>query len=223
MGDGTHRPAAPNIRLIALYPVRLGTLHGCPGVRFRSRRKAEWTMVPCRVDAMDGRSVAVPALPIPEGTPKPFYRAQLETFRAPVTDRKLLCVVLSGEPGARKMDPEQILLSPIFDDGHRMIYEFRRAHILTVTSRGDVETRFVAVDPVRGIVGTKAIHRFDTKLLALTARCVDHLAGLVDLFPAPDRVGYARRPPVPSGEADLILGPSRRPTLNSQKESQSRD
>ncbi len=50
---------------------------------------------------------------------------------------------------------EQTLLSPIFDDGHRMIFEFRRAHILRVDQRGNLETRLVAVDPVRGVVGTK--------------------------------------------------------------------
>ena len=53
----------------------------------------------------------------------------------------------------------QILLSPIFDDGHRLIFEFRRAHILSVSRRGEIETRLVAVDPVRGVVGTKTIHR----------------------------------------------------------------
>ncbi len=51
-----------------------------------------------------------------------------------------------------------MLLSPIFDDGHRLIFEFRRAHILRLDRRGDLETRFVAVDPVRGVVGTKTIH-----------------------------------------------------------------
>lgn len=148
-----------DIRVIALYPARLASLSGCPGVRFRSRKKSNCTLVPCTVEALDGRSVATPEYPIPEGTPNPIYRAQFETTRVPVEDRRILYVVLSAEPEAWTTDPEQLLLSPIFDDGHRLIFEFRRAHILSVSRRGDLEVRLVAVDPVRGAIGTKTSER----------------------------------------------------------------
>jgi hypothetical protein len=166
-------------------------------------------MVPCRVETADGKSVAVPELPIPAGAPAPSFRAQFETSRVPVQDRKVLFVVLSGEPGCWKQDPEQALLSPIFDDGHRMIYEFRRAHILTVTARGRVDTRFVAVDPVRGIIGTRTVFNFDIRLMPLTTRCMDHLAGLIDLFPARERVPFSKHTPIPAGEANLLFGQGR--------------
>lgn len=205
--------AVMDIRVIALYPGRINSLAGCPGVRFRSRKKAQCTLVPCRVEAFDGRSVATPEYRIPDGTPNPIYRAQFETFRVPVEERRILCVVLSAEPEAWKMDPEQILLSPIFDDGHRLIFEFRRAHILSVSRRGELEIRFVAVDPVRGVVGTKTIHRFDTRLLPLAARCVEHLAGTIDLFPMRERATLAHPTQIPIGEANLSFASGKRGAL----------
>lgn len=203
MDDGKRNTDAMNIRILALYPGRINGLAGCPGVRFRARKKAQCTLVPCKVEALDGRSVARPEYRVPDGTPSPIYRAQFDTYRVPIEERTILCVVLSAEPESWKADPEQMLLSPIFDDGHRLIFEFRRAHILTVNRRGELETRFVAVDPVRGVVGTKTIYRFDTRLLALAARCVDHIAGVVDLFPMRDRVSTVERTRIPVGEANL--------------------
>lgn len=210
MDDGGTTVAAMNVRIIALYPGRISALAGCPGVRFRARKKAPCTLVPCTVEAFDGRSAATPDYRVPDGTPNPIYRAQFETYRVPVEERKILCVVLSAEPDVWKMDPEQILLSPIFDDGHRLIFEFRRAHILSVSRRGELETRLVAVDPVRGVVGTKTIHRFDTRLLALATRCVEHLAGTIDLFPMRERVTLAHRTQIPVGEADLSFAAGKR-------------
>ena len=102
------------------------------------------------------------------------------------------------------------MLSPIFDDGNRMIFEFRRAYILTVARRGDLETRLVAVDPLRGVVGTKTIHRFDTKLVALAIRCVEHLAGAIDLFPMRDRAYVAKDVRIPEGEANLSFNTAKR-------------
>ena len=98
-----------------------------------------------------------------------------------------------------------------------MIYEFRRAQIVTVSRRRDFETRLVAVDVVRGIVGTKTIHRFDTRLLPLAARCVDHLAGTIDLFPMREPVTLARHTPIPVGEANLSFGQARRGLLQTAK------
>lgn len=198
-----------DLRIIALYPVRILALAGRDGVRFRIRKKNQCTVVPCRVDALDGRSVAVPEYPVPDGTPNPRFKAQFDAFRVTVEERRAICVVLSAEPDSSKMDPEQILLSPIFDDGHRMIYEFRRAHILSVSRRGEVETRLVAVDPVRGVVGTKTIHRFDTRLLALATRCVEHLSGAIDLYPARTYESPTSRVAIPAGEANLSFGSRR--------------
>jgi len=192
-----------DVRVIALYSGRIGYLAGRPGVRFRSRKKAGCTLVPCRIDALDGRSVAVPECAVPDGTPPPLFRVQCETVRAAVEERQAVCVVLSAEGDDRKSDPEQTLLSPIFDDGHRMIYEFRRAYIVRIDKRGDLETRFVAIDPVRGLIGTKTVHRFDTRLLPLASRCLEHLHGTIDLFPMRDRPMSGRYERIPEGEANL--------------------
>lgn len=192
-----------DVRVVALYPGRITQLAARRGVRFRSRKKSHCTLVPCKIEALDGRSIAAPEHPVPAGTPPPVYRLQFETTRVPTEERRVLCVVLSADPDAWKMDPEHTLLSPIFDDGYRMIFEFRRAYILRVDRRGDLETRLVAIDPVRGVVGTKTIHRFDTRLVGLATRCTEHLAGAIDLFPMRDRAPLAQRTQLPEGEANL--------------------
>jgi hypothetical protein len=130
---------------------------------------------------------------------------QLETVRMSVHERRVVYVVLSAEPEAWEMDPEQLPLSPIFDDGYRLIFEFTRAHILTVNRRGDLETRLVAVHPVLGVVGTKTIYRFNTRLSALAARCVEHLAGTVDLFPPREHPPRTFLVQIPVGEANLTF------------------
>jgi hypothetical protein len=108
------------------------------------------------------------------------------------------------------MDPEQTILSPIFDDAHRMIFEFQRAQILSVNHRGDVEVRLIAVHPVLGIIGTKTIYQFNTRLTPLATRCVEHLAGAIDLFPARDRPTRMWRIHIPEGEANLAFDPGGR-------------
>jgi hypothetical protein len=77
----------------------------------RAQELLEERVFPCRVEALDGRSVATPEYRIPDGTPNPIFRAQFETFRGPVEDRQVFCVVLSAEPDEWKSDPEQILPS----------------------------------------------------------------------------------------------------------------
>jgi len=195
-----------DLRAIALYPGRIAAVSGKPGVRFRRRKRLESTLVPCRINTIDGRSFATPEYQVPEGTPSPTYRAQLETVRMAVDDRYVVFVVLSAGPEASRMDPEQILLSPIFDDGHRMIFEFQRAQVLCVNRRGDLETRLVAVHPVLGVVGTKTVHRFNTRFSALATRCMEHLAGAVDLFPHRGQPRQARGIQIPAGEANLLFG-----------------
>lgn len=192
-----------DLRVVALYPRRISALAGKAGIRFRRRKKLEGTLVPCCVKTLNGRSVAVPAYPIPDGTPSPRYRVQVETMRVAVDDRRAVLVLLSAEPEAEKMDPEQILLSPIFDDGHRMIFEFQRARIVVVNRRGDLEMRLVAVHPVLGIIGTKTIYRFNTRLSALAMRCMEYLAGAVELFPVREPPRRMFRISIPEGEADL--------------------
>jgi hypothetical protein len=120
-----------------------------------------------------------------------------------------VCLLLSAERDNLKVEPEQLILSPIFDDGARMIFEFRRAHVLTVSKRGDVEIRFVAVQPVSGIVGTKTIHSFNTRYSPLAGRCLEYLAGAIDLFPAKTRADRFQRAPIPAGEADLTFAVQR--------------
>lgn len=126
-----------DIRVVALYPTHIPQLASRHGVRFRSRQKAKCTLVPCAIESLDGRSIATPEYAIPAGTPAPKYRLQFETTRLPPDDRRRVRVVLSAEPNDAKTDPKQALLSPIFDDGNRMIFEFRRADILTVARRGE--------------------------------------------------------------------------------------
>ena len=201
--SSSHSTPMMDVRIIALYPVRISALSGRLGVRFRKRKKGECTLVPCEVHTIDGKSIARSQYPIPEGTPSARYRAQFESARVSVEQRRIVHVVLSAEPDVWRMDPEQIVLSPIFDDGHRLIFEFQRAHILSVTRRGDLETRLVAVHPTLGVVGTKTVHRFNTRLSALANRCVEHLAGAVDLFPAREQSGRTYRVHVPAGEANL--------------------
>ena len=72
--------------------------------------------------------------------------------------------------------------------------------------RGDLETRLVVVHPVLGVVGTKTIYKFNTRLSALAARCVEHLAGAVDFFPPREHRPRTRRVQIPAGEADLTFG-----------------
>lgn len=209
------RPSTPpvmDLRVIALYPIRIPALSGRPGVRFRSRPKRECTVVPCRVTPVDGRSVATPEYTVPEGTPPPRYKAQCEVVRASLGERRVVHVVLSAEPDALKMDPEQILLSPIFDDGHRLIFEFQRAHILSVNRRGELESRLVAVHPLMGVVGTKTVHRFHTRLSPLAARCVEHLAGALDLYPARERPERNCKLQIPAGEANLTFDSDTKPS-----------
>ena len=200
-----NRTPVMDLRVIALYPGRISALSCRPGVRFRRRKKSESTLVPCRINTIDGRSVAAPNYAVPEGTAPPRYRVQVETVRLAVDERRVVYVVLSAEPDASRMDPEQILLSPIFDDGHRLIFEFQRAHILSLNRRGDLETRLVAVHPALGIVGTKTVHRFNTRWSALATRCGEHLAGAIDLFPARERPTRISRIQIPMGKANLTF------------------
>ncbi len=59
------------------------------------------------------------------------------------------------------------------------------------------------------------VHRFDTRLLALAARCVEHLAGTFDLFPLRERPTPAHQAPIPVGEANLKFGHGIRGALQS--------
>jgi hypothetical protein len=194
------------LRIMALYPIKIPSLAGRPGVRLRNHKGRAGTLVPCRIESVGGVSVARPVHAVPDATPTPLYRAQLETLRAPVEERRSVCVVLAADRAAGRIDPEQAMLSPIFDDGRRMIYEFRRAHVVTVSDRGEVEVRLVAVHPVTGVVGTQTIYRFHTRYSALATRCEEYLVGTLDLFPIPERGRRAPRVDVPKGEANLSFG-----------------
>lgn len=197
-----------HVRVIALYPGRLSSLADKPGVRYRKRKKKpDTTLIPCRIEVVSNRSTAVPELDVPEGTPPPTFKAQLEVTRLAVDDRRIVCMVLSAEPDALSRDPEQSILSPIFDDGRQMIFEFRRAFVLSLTNRREIELRLVAVHPVDGTVGTKTIYSFHTRYLPLTGRCMEYLAGAIDLFPAPQRFVKPAFRQIPEGEAKLTFQP----------------
>ena len=197
------------VQVIALYPHRLSSLAGRPGVRFRRNRKkkTDSTLVPCRIETTGGRSIALPELDVPAGTTAPLFKAQLTLNRLPVEARRLVCVVLDPDTSQPQSDPEQSVLSPIFDDGKTMIFEFRRAMVLTVGDRREVEVRMVAVHPVTGAVGTKTIYRFNARYLGLTARCLEYLSGAIDLYPPPARHVPRAMRDVPEGEANLTFEP----------------
>lgn len=194
-----------HVRVVALYPGRLSSLAGKPGVRFRKRKKrAEVTLVPCTIQSTRGRSVAVPEFEIPEGTSSPMFKAQLATIRTNVEARRMVCLVLSGESDASRA-PEQSILSPIFDDGRQMIFEFRRAFVLSLSNRREIELRLVAVHALEGTIGTKTVYKFHTRYLPLTGRCMEYLAGAIDLFPAPPRFMKPACRQIPEGEANLTF------------------
>lgn len=198
------------LRIVALYPVRVSALAGRPGVRFRGQGKRISTMVQCTTTVANGRTVALPDQAVPEGTPTPVFRAQFEMARVPPEQRQTACILLSAEGNDSKVEPEQLILSPIFDDGARLIFEFRRAHVLTVSKRGEAELRFVAVHPVTGVVGTKTVYTFNMRFSPLANRCLEHLAGAIDLFPPKPPHPRFERAPIPAGEADLTFGAARR-------------
>lgn len=201
-----------DLRVVALYPGRLSSLSGRAGVRFRRQKKGQSTLVPCQVRALDGQSVASPDHQVPEGTPAPRFKAQFETLRMPVDERRVVHIVLSADSAVWKSDPEQILLSPIFDDGHRLLFEFQRAYILIVRKNGELETRLVVVHPVLGVIGTQTIYRFNTRLSGLANRCAEYLAGAVELFPIRDRPVRPSDRRLPPGEANLNFADPDRPS-----------
>ena len=86
-----------------------------------------------------------------------------------------------------------------------------RARIVSITRHGRLETRFVVVHPTTGVVGTKAIHRFNVQLCGLAQRCVDYLAGSLELFPPPERRLNLPGFRLPDGEADLLFRPEASP------------
>lgn len=198
-----NRSPLMDVRVIAIYASHIPAFAGRSGVRFRRRKKKQSTVVPCQIKVIDGRTVGVPAYPVPEGTPRPRYRAQIEILRTAVDQRRVVHVLLSAEQTAPRMDPEQLLLSSIFDDGRRMLFEFQRAQVFSVNTHGHVEVRLVAVHPVLGVIGTKTTHRFNIRMCPLATRCLDYLAGAVELFPEPERTQRVPRIQVPEGEANL--------------------
>lgn len=195
------------VRAVALYPLRLAQLAGKPGVRFRKRKKAEATLVPCNVVSSGGQSMAVPELEIPAGAPPPQFKLQLEATRVPAEERRLVCAVLLAESERDSADPEHLIVSPIFDDGRVMIFEFRRAMVLTVGRKHDVEMRLIAVHAGRGTIGTKTLYKFNTRYMSLVGRCEQYLAGALDLYPAPERFVAPLLARIPEGEANLSFGP----------------
>jgi hypothetical protein len=199
-----------SFRAIAIYPGRLAALACRPGVRFRRRKRRDYTVMLARIETIDGRSVAVPEHAVPEETPPPRFKGQFEVARAAVEQRQSVHVILAAERDASKLDPEQVVLSPIFNDGRRIVFEFQRAYIMTVERTGQLETRYVAVHPVSGLVGTRTIHRFNTRWLGIANRSVEHLVGVLDLFPLLEpRLLRWQRIDVPRGEAALEFSPRR--------------
>jgi hypothetical protein len=193
-----------NVSVIAIYPTRVGSLANRPGVRFRKRKTRCLTVAPCRLETTDKRTVARPTYDVPEGTARPLFKGQFETTRVPPDHRQSVSLVIGLDAQHRPADVEQMLLSPIFDDGQRLIFEFRRAEIVIVTNRGAIEVRLVAIHPVTGVIGTKTIYRFHSKYSALSSRCQEYLVGTTDLFPPPPpRLERRFQTPVPEGEANL--------------------
>jgi hypothetical protein len=84
-----------------------------------------------------------------------------------------------------------------------MVTRIQRAQVFSVNTHGHVEIRLVAVHPVLGIIGTKTTSRFNIRMSALATRCLDYLAGAVELFPTQERAQRVPRILIPEGEANL--------------------
>lgn len=141
------------LQMIAMYPGRLTDLLSQAGVKERKRKGGSWTQAPCELVTDDRASVAKPVHVAPEGAPRPVFKAQLELLKAE-DGGKIVTVVLSSD-AAPTADPEQRVLTPMYNNGRRLIFEFQRAEILIVTIEGHVELRLVAIHPVTGVVGTR--------------------------------------------------------------------
>jgi hypothetical protein len=193
------------LQMIALYPGRLTDLLSQSGVKERKRKGGSWTQAPYELVTDDRASLAKPVHVAPEGAPRPVFKAQLELLKAE-DGGKIVTVVLSSE-GAQTADPEQRVLTPMYNNGRRLVFEFQRAEILVVTVEGLVELRQVAIHPVTGAVGTTTKYPFHASFAKLVARCQSHLAGSIDLFPAQDHAAARVNDfHVPSGPANLDLG-----------------
>jgi hypothetical protein len=190
---------------IVLYPGRLTSLAGRPGVRFRVHGKHKRTLVPCVLETVENRTVAKPAFAVPPETPLGIFHVQFEVRRVPAEVRQKVAIVMGAGRPAERMDPEQQVLAPIYDDRARMIYEFTRAYILIVGRGGEVELRLVAIHPRTGVLGTTTVYRSHVRYAPLMLRCQEYLAGTIELFPEPVRQERPLkfRELIPSGVADL--------------------
>jgi hypothetical protein len=198
------------LQIVALYPGRIAALIAQPGVKERKRKGGSWTQVPCELVNDDRASLAKPVHLAPEGASRPVFKAHLELSRAE-DDGKVVALVVSSDE-TKLSDPEQQVLAPMYNNGRRVLFEFQRAEILTVSVNGDVELRIVAVHPMTGVVGTKTKYLFHTRFAKLVARCQSHLAGSIDLFPPQDHAAARLQDfRVPSGPANLDVGPSEPP------------
>lgn len=192
------------LQMIALYPARLTDLLSQSGVKERKRKGGSWTQVPCEVVSDERASVAKPIHAVPEGAPRPIFKAQFELVTAEDGGKVVASVMASD--AAQTADPEQRVLAPIYNNGRRILFEFQRAEILIVTAEGRVELRLVVIHPVTGAVGTTTRYLFHASLAKLVARCQGHLAGSIDLFPPQDHATARLKDfHVPNGPANLDL------------------
>jgi hypothetical protein len=200
---------AVELQVVALYPEVIEALAGRHGVRARKRKDKVWTQVGCLVAQENGKHLARPIHPIPDGSGTPLFRFQLIHRRSKGTPSEIAVPLQPGADSKTK-DPEQRILAPIYNSAEKLVFEFERAEIFHLDESGHVELRFVGVHRLSGAVGTRTMYRFHSGYAALAARCSGSLSGATELFPAPEpHERVSKVPPVPEGEANLAFGVGR--------------
>ncbi len=188
------------IKPIAIFPRRLANVPRHCGPHLRGGRKR--TQVACRVEQRGDASFAVPLFLPDEHVEPPTFRLQLRVARFPFTEPRRVGVVLQPALASKTMDPEQRILQPLCIEEPWVLFEFTRGDVLTVTSDGQHNLRFAAIDSMSGRVGTE--EREVTELYSkLIERCLRELAGGLPLFPPKSP---SRRSPIPGGQAVLSFG-----------------
>lgn len=155
-------------------------------------------------DITSARPIHVP----PPGTPPPQFRVQIEVDRSQAPGHGEVAAVVYPEDARGPADPEQRLVAPLYNNGRKLIFEFQRAEVIHATRSGDIHMRLVAVEPATGRVGTVDGFSVNSRVVPLLARCLAHLEGTPDMFPAQGR-GERTPQPVPAGVADLTFGSTR--------------
>jgi hypothetical protein len=194
------------VRIVAAFPVHIPEFDALPGVRLRRHGDRTYTQVECEVTTTGEVTTARPKHAAPAGAPPPNFRIHVECDRGTQPGEGSVAVVIHPRDKDGPADPEQRIGAPFFNNGRKQIFEFLRGDVLHVTRTGLIEMRYIAVDRDSGQIGTVERFRLHARYLTLLGRCVAHLEGTTDLFPAQPR-SERGTPRIPEGAANLSFGP----------------